>query len=195
MPAAQTILSQQRPTAKLIIEHGPQAGLEFSLASKAMIIGREDDADIVLSDPECSRHHARIQWLPGQLVIEDLGSANGTYVNSVQITAPQLLHTDDRISIAQVTLMLQVSEVKIDAANETILREQNIIPARAVLNNAIDTSQRLGHENFGFLSESHGFMPTNPPLLSLPPSHAVWDEMVETGGDSRVYWRSYFHPD
>jgi sulfite reductase (NADPH) flavoprotein alpha-component len=51
-----------------------------------------------------------------------------------------------------------------------------VIPARRVLNEATETNERLGHENLGFLSESHGFMPRQQPLLSLPPAYHAWDE-------------------
>jgi len=40
--------------------------------------------------------------------------------------------------------------------------------------------QRLGHENLGFLSESHGLMPIKAPQLRLPPGYEVWDEMAES---------------
>ncbi|MDH6574657.1 cytochrome b5 domain-containing protein [Kitasatospora sp. MAP5-34] len=53
-----------------------------------------------------------------------------------------------------------------------------MIPARRVLTSATATNQRLGHENLGFLSESHGFMPVRPPLAQLPGAFAVWDEIA-----------------
>ncbi|MCL4263968.1 MAG: hypothetical protein KJ069_12165 [Anaerolineae bacterium] len=53
-----------------------------------------------------------------------------------------------------------------------------MIPSRHVLLEAEAENRRLGHENLGFLSESHGFMPTSPPLLSLPPAFHAWDEMA-----------------
>ncbi len=52
------------------------------------------------------------------------------------------------------------------------------VPSRSVLDRAIATNRELGHENLGFLSENHGFEPSKPPLLSLPPSHRAWDDMV-----------------
>jgi sulfite reductase (NADPH) flavoprotein alpha-component len=61
------------------------------------------------------------------------------------------------------------------------------VPARMILDRAIQTNQRLGHENLGFLSESHGFLPQKPPPLSLPPGYEVWDEVAERMPD---LWRS-----
>lgn len=53
-----------------------------------------------------------------------------------------------------------------------------MIPSRRVLVEAEAENQRLGHENLGFLSESHGFMPTTTPSLALSLSHQVWDELA-----------------
>jgi sulfite reductase alpha subunit-like flavoprotein len=47
--------------------------------------------------------------------------------------------------------------------------------ARGVIDAADASYRRLGHENLGFLSERHGFMPREPPLLALPPGFAPWD--------------------
>lgn len=51
-----------------------------------------------------------------------------------------------------------------------------LIPARRVLREAEAENRRLGHENLGFLSETHGFMPSERPRLALPASHRAWDE-------------------
>ncbi|HYU16683.1 MAG TPA: hypothetical protein VEL05_11445, partial [Candidatus Acidoferrum sp.] len=48
--------------------------------------------------------------------------------------------------------------------------------AREVLDTAQRINRRMGHENLGFLSESHGFMPAVPPLVELPRTHAAWDQ-------------------
>ena len=53
-----------------------------------------------------------------------------------------------------------------------------MIPSRRVLAEAEAINERLGHENLGFLSESHGFMPREPPLLALPASHKAWDDVA-----------------
>lgn len=52
------------------------------------------------------------------------------------------------------------------------------VPAGIVLHAAAATNGRLGHENLGFLSESHGFLPRLTPLPDLPPSHRAWDDVA-----------------
>lgn len=52
----------------------------------------------------------------------------------------------------------------------------DIAPTRRVIEDAIATNARLGHENLGSLSYTHGFLPPDEPLRALPPSHRAWDE-------------------
>ncbi|MEP7358964.1 MAG: hypothetical protein ABI847_17070, partial [Anaerolineales bacterium] len=51
-------------------------------------------------------------------------------------------------------------------------------PARRVLLEAEAANRRLGHENLGFLSASHGFLPVERPRLALPASHRAWDDLA-----------------
>ena len=53
-----------------------------------------------------------------------------------------------------------------------------LIPVRRVLIHAEAENQRLGHENLGFLSATHGFLPVESPRLALPASHSVWDKVA-----------------
>jgi pSer/pThr/pTyr-binding forkhead associated (FHA) protein len=57
------------------------------------------DVEIRLDDPFASSRHARISRHGPVVVIEDLGSTNGTYLNDELLTGPQPLHDGDRIRI------------------------------------------------------------------------------------------------
>ncbi len=76
--------------AKLVIERGDSPGVEFKITGTEAVIGRWDadngvfpDVDLDVHDGEAkvSRRHARIKFVDGKYLIEDLGSTNGTYVN------------------------------------------------------------------------------------------------------------------
>jgi sulfite reductase (NADPH) flavoprotein alpha-component len=54
----------------------------------------------------------------------------------------------------------------------------DMIPTRRVITEAEATNRKLGHENLGFLSLSHGFMPIEMPRLALAKSHQIWDEVA-----------------
>ena len=72
----------------LIIRH---TGQVLHLGQEPVTIGRKEGNTIVLGDPQASLHHATIFWQAGGFVLQDMGSANGTFVNEIRIAAPQPL--------------------------------------------------------------------------------------------------------
>ena len=77
---------------------GMRSGDEYDLREGA-VIGRGDSAEIRLEDPFASSRHCRILRQGDVLVIEDLDSTNGTYLNGDLLDGPQPLHPGDRIRI------------------------------------------------------------------------------------------------
>jgi pSer/pThr/pTyr-binding forkhead associated (FHA) protein len=73
-------------------------------------IGRNPDNDMVLDDPQVSGSHAEIRRGENEVVVVDLESRNGTFVNEVQVTTPQTLRHNDvlRLGATQMTFILQV---------------------------------------------------------------------------------------
>jgi hypothetical protein len=84
---------------RLLVEHavGHESGVAYDLADGATL-GR-GDVEIQLDDPFASSRHARISREGHAVVIEDLGSTNGTYLNDEPLSGPQPLHDGDRIRI------------------------------------------------------------------------------------------------
>ncbi len=84
---------------RLLVERavGHESGTAYDLADGATL-GR-GDVEIRLEDPFASSRHARISRQGHLLVIEDLGSTNGTFLNEEQLGGPQPLHPGDRIRI------------------------------------------------------------------------------------------------
>ena len=83
----------------VLADSGPLKGLQWPVNSE-LIIGREDSCEIVIPDRQISRRHARIYLSTEGVFLEDLGSKNGTYLNSRRIVGSQLLHEGDEIRIA-----------------------------------------------------------------------------------------------
>ncbi|QOC21383.1 EAL domain-containing protein [Wenzhouxiangella sp. AB-CW3] len=73
---------------------------QLSLDRFPALIGRHPDCTVNLSVDRISRRHARIEQHDAGLVIEDLGSTNGTYVNHQQINAPTALRVGDVLHLA-----------------------------------------------------------------------------------------------
>jgi hypothetical protein len=84
---------------RLLVERaaGHPAGIAYDLMEGATL-GR-GDVEIKLEDPFASGRHARITPQGHTLVIEDLGSTNGTYLNEEPLDGPAPLHDGDRIRI------------------------------------------------------------------------------------------------
>lgn len=84
---------------RLVVERaqGHEPGTAYDLGASATL-GR-GDVEIRLEDPFASVRHARISRQGPVVVIEDLGSTNGTYLNDEPLTGPQPLHPGDRIRI------------------------------------------------------------------------------------------------
>jgi len=72
------------------------------------IIGRSSKAQIVLKqDPTVSRRHVELQPEPDGVIVRDLGSVNGTFVNRRRIIAPYKLRPGDRLTIGQTQFFIQ----------------------------------------------------------------------------------------
>jgi len=85
-------------------------------------IGRDAANDVVLHSPIVSRRHAVLERRGGRLVIRDLGSTNGTYVNGVRI-AEQVLREGDSVRIGPFRLVLRGERVwKYDISRHAELR-------------------------------------------------------------------------
>jgi hypothetical protein len=85
---------------RLVVERAPghTSGMEYDIGEGA-VMGRGDQAEIRLEDPFASSRHARLVPQGGIVVIEDLGSTNGTYLNEELLSGPQPLHRGDRVRI------------------------------------------------------------------------------------------------
>jgi hypothetical protein len=88
--------SHNTPSALLI---NPE-GNGYRIDKEELFIGRAEDCDIVINDARASRRHARVLRRDDYIVIEDLGSRNGTIVNNVRINEPRILKDGDEIAIA-----------------------------------------------------------------------------------------------
>src|ERR671923_11771 len=77
---------------------GLRAGSAYDL-SEGALLGRGEAADIRLEDTFASSSHARLVPQGDVIVLEDLGSTNGTYLNGEPLRGPQPLHVGDSIRI------------------------------------------------------------------------------------------------
>src|SRR5437762_7297376 len=84
-----------RPRFALRFISGKYQGGEFPLRmDREIIVGRSSELDMVLVEDMVSRKHAKITTAGDQIVIQDLGSTNGTFVNGEKIKKARLKEGD-----------------------------------------------------------------------------------------------------
>jgi serine/threonine protein kinase len=116
-PPARGTTPPGRTAARLVVLRGLRLGVEYPLCEGPNLVGRAGEhlVDVDLTEQEAeadlrsSRMHARITVARGRLTIEDLKSANGTFVNRVRVPPEQQhpLRANDVIQIGRVQLQLK----------------------------------------------------------------------------------------
>ncbi|MGH2661229.1 MAG: FHA domain-containing protein [Actinomycetota bacterium] len=91
----------------LIVLDGPLAGLRVQVVEE-VVIGR-GAASLTLPDPEVSRHHASVRPADGGLVVEDLGSMNGTWVDGRRLTGPARLAAGSTLRVGDTALGVELA--------------------------------------------------------------------------------------
>lgn len=124
-----TFIDYPAPTARLLVQKGPQPNQIFELTLDQLTIGRSATNPVAITDPEISRKHARLIRQGNDYAIEDLGSTNGTFVNDRRIVGLTPLHDGDIIEFgeairllyeAQSTLPVELPAVRAPSAAQPV---------------------------------------------------------------------------
>lgn len=109
------------------------------LSKRELVIGRDDDCDIVLDDHRASRRHVSLvvsDVVPGprqpEVTLIDHDSMNGTYVNGEEVAGQRLLRNGDRILVGATEFGYFVRtklEVELEQRHRALLRERGYVPA------------------------------------------------------------------
>ena len=103
LPTPQT---RSGPSRLVVVEPTDQAGT-LHVVNDELTIGRAAGCEITLDDTYISQLHARLFKSESGLVVEDLGSTNGTYLNRQRVTAPVVVSPGDRIQVGSIVMELQ----------------------------------------------------------------------------------------
>jgi predicted component of type VI protein secretion system len=95
----------------LIAENGPMAGQRLEVDGE-LVIGRLG-GDVVIDDVKLSRRHAVFRTVDGALEVEDLGSTNGTFVESRRIEGPTPLRNGARVTLGGTVFVAEIAPVMV----------------------------------------------------------------------------------
>ena len=88
-------MQQGNGGSRLVVRRGPQPNQVYEMNKDVVAVGRDITNDIVINDPEVSRHHCRMTRTPTGCTLEDLGSTNGTFVNGQRLTGSPMAPLKD----------------------------------------------------------------------------------------------------
>jgi hypothetical protein len=100
----------------LVIESGRHRGKRFNLPPKECVIGRQEGCAIRLTSGDDSKMHCTVKATADGLIVRDLGSRNGTFVNDLPVTGPTLVKPGDTLRIGPMTFRAVASAPKPAAA-------------------------------------------------------------------------------
>ncbi|MGA2914891.1 MAG: FHA domain-containing protein [Sedimentisphaerales bacterium] len=110
----------------------------FPVRNKATIVGRRPDCDLCIPLQVVSRRHCQLSQNDGLVVIRDLSSSNGTYLNGKKIDEEILAKPGDTLQIGPLTFMIQIdgrpSDANISAMDTAIIQSSEIPEANGELN-------------------------------------------------------------
>jgi hypothetical protein len=112
----------------VVVKTGSEAGRRLELGG-AVAIGRQD-GDLVLEDPEVSRRHAVLRREGESIVVEDLDSTNGTFVNGERIRSAIPIGPGDLVRVGRTTLEIEPDLRADDTIVSAPLRADDTIVAR-----------------------------------------------------------------
>jgi pSer/pThr/pTyr-binding forkhead associated (FHA) protein len=181
----------------------------ITLRTGKLYLGRSPECELAISDPAVSRRHARLWVNPTQIVIEDLGSQNGVFVNGERIQGPRELRAGDVVRICSHELQLvdmteeltpepnryRITGDTLSGADKTTLleqvhRPQSQAPARAYRPNMrLDTpSSSTPQSSVQRAAEPVARRPSsNPPGSdSLAAAIVLLDEALNVGDTSEA---------
>jgi hypothetical protein len=113
----------------VVVTSGPETGRRVELDLE-VAIGRQD-TDLVVEDPEVSRRHAVLRRSDGSVIVEDLDSTNGTFVNGERIRRPIAVGPGDQIRVGRTTLEIEPDQRADDTIVSTPPRPDQLQSAAA----------------------------------------------------------------
>ena len=94
--------------AEMMVYIGDENVAKFSLRHGEYVIGRDHGCQVCIDVEGISRHHARLTFQGYELTVEDLGSANGVFIEGVQIQLPTRVRPDQQVEVGSARFFVRL---------------------------------------------------------------------------------------
>lgn len=94
------VIFNEKPSIEIVLELSRTGASPQTITAKlyeSLFVGRADICDICIDDKRMSRQHFVLQNDNGKIIISDLNTTNGTFVNSIRLSGPIILNQGDEI--------------------------------------------------------------------------------------------------
>ena len=92
---------------KLVVTAGDKTGTEIALSGRQLTLGRASDSDLIVDDEYASTHHAKLVFINGDWLVQDLDSTNGTFLDGQKVTTPLVVPMNTQVRVGQTTFELR----------------------------------------------------------------------------------------
>jgi DNA-binding winged helix-turn-helix (wHTH) protein len=165
----------------IIAQAGLLQGQRYSLKG-TLVLGRDPGCDIVVADRQVSRYHARVTPTLEGVILEDLGSKNGTHYGGNLLSSPVVLQDGDFFQIALAQEFMYLSSDATMPLTEPMIRQGRLMldmrSRRAWVNNQqlVPPLSALQFHLLWVLYEKQGQVVTRQELVSI-----VWGDEQSAG--------------
>jgi serine/threonine protein kinase len=120
--------------AEMMVYIGDENVAKFSLRHGEYVIGRDQGCQVCIDVEGVSRHHARLTFQGYELTIEDLGSANGVFIEGVQIQLPTRVRPDQQVEVGSARLFVRLKTESSEMLAAALWDpDLGLAPVRAIL--------------------------------------------------------------
>lgn len=134
---------------ELLIHSGKLQGRKLTLPEGEIILGRDETCQLRFNSTDVSRQHCVLVCAGGGIVVRDLGSSNGTFVNDVPVEGERLLHPGDLLRVGPMLFQVPPLSDELPPATRTAAMVESTAAATATRPVASTSSAAARHSTSG----------------------------------------------
>ena len=137
--------------AKLVVLSAGMTGRTHELKVDKTTIGRVEDNTFPIADPSVSSHHCEVLLRGTDVVVHDLNSTNGTFINGEKVNGEAVVKPNQILRLGQIELRLETEATASAPAKKSV--DQTLVMQRGVSLTDLEQGTRGG----GFETKGSGF--------------------------------------